>query len=63
MTVVEAHVGGIKLSSPDDSEELSSSVCSLLFESIAQNTTGNVYEPEVTYFLLKPFTFFQTCCV
>ncbi|KAL0915702.1 hypothetical protein M5K25_016140 [Dendrobium thyrsiflorum] len=46
MTVVEAHVGGIKLTSPDDGQELSSSVCSLLYESIAQNTTGNVYEPE-----------------
>ncbi|KAI0508032.1 hypothetical protein KFK09_014166 [Dendrobium nobile] len=35
MTVVEAHVGGVKLTSPDDGQELSSSVCSLLYESIA----------------------------
>ncbi|PKU78352.1 calcium-transporting ATPase 5, plasma membrane-type-like [Dendrobium catenatum] len=46
MTVVEAYVGGIKLTSPDDGQELPSSVYSLLYESIAQNTTGNVYEPE-----------------
>ncbi|KAK8936710.1 Calcium-transporting ATPase 8, plasma membrane-type [Platanthera zijinensis] len=46
MTIVEAHVGGIKLTSPDDGQQLSSTVSSLLIESIAQNTTGNVYEPE-----------------
>lgn len=46
MTVVEAHIGGIKLASPDDRQQLSSSLSSLLIESVAQNTTGNVYEPE-----------------
>ncbi|KAK8937866.1 Calcium-transporting ATPase 9, plasma membrane-type [Platanthera guangdongensis] len=46
MTIVEAHVGGIKLSSPDDGQQLSSTVSSLLIESIAQNTNANVYEPE-----------------
>ncbi|XP_028548558.1 calcium-transporting ATPase 5, plasma membrane-type, partial [Dendrobium catenatum] len=35
MTVVVAHVGGVKLTSPDDGQELSSSVYSLLYESIA----------------------------
>ncbi|KAG0463127.1 hypothetical protein HPP92_021603 [Vanilla planifolia] len=46
MTVVEAYVGGIKLASPDSNTQLASSICSLLIEAIAQNTTGNVYEPE-----------------
>ncbi|PKA50857.1 Calcium-transporting ATPase 8, plasma membrane-type [Apostasia shenzhenica] len=46
MTVVEAHVGGIKLAVPDNAEQLSASIHSLLMEGIAQNTTGNVYEPE-----------------
>ncbi|KAI0516047.1 hypothetical protein KFK09_008719 [Dendrobium nobile] len=35
MTVVEAHVGGVKLTSPDNGQELSSSVYSLLYDSIA----------------------------
>ncbi|KAK8936430.1 Calcium-transporting ATPase 9, plasma membrane-type [Platanthera guangdongensis] len=42
MMIVEAHVGGIKLTSPDDGQQLSSTVSSLLIESIAQNTIGNV---------------------
>ncbi|PKA52886.1 Calcium-transporting ATPase 9, plasma membrane-type [Apostasia shenzhenica] len=46
MTVVEAHVGGIKLSSPDNSQQLPDSVLSVLIEGLALNTTGNVYEPE-----------------
>ncbi|KAL0910603.1 hypothetical protein M5K25_021602 [Dendrobium thyrsiflorum] len=46
MTVVEAHVGGMKLAAPDDVKQLSSSICSLLIEGISQNTTGSVYEPE-----------------
>ncbi|KAH0449141.1 hypothetical protein IEQ34_022941 [Dendrobium chrysotoxum] len=46
MTVVEAHVGGRKLLHPGKIEDLSSSVHSLLVEGIAQNTTGNVFEPE-----------------
>ncbi|PKU77930.1 Calcium-transporting ATPase 10, plasma membrane-type [Dendrobium catenatum] len=46
MTVVEAHVGGVKLTSPDNGQELSSSVYSLLYDSIAWNASGNVYEPE-----------------
>ncbi|KAH0452769.1 hypothetical protein IEQ34_017093 [Dendrobium chrysotoxum] len=46
MTVVEAHVGGMKLAASDDVKQLSSSICSLLIEGISQNTTGSVYEPE-----------------
>ncbi|XP_020593782.1 calcium-transporting ATPase 8, plasma membrane-type-like [Phalaenopsis equestris] len=46
MTVVEAHVGGMKLPAPDDAKQLSPSVSSLLIEGISQNTTGSVYEPE-----------------
>ncbi|KAG0466022.1 hypothetical protein HPP92_020186 [Vanilla planifolia] len=46
MTVVEAHAGGVKLSSPDSTEQLASSICSLMIEGIAQNTTGNVFVPE-----------------
>ncbi|KAK8916917.1 Calcium-transporting ATPase 8, plasma membrane-type [Platanthera zijinensis] len=46
MTVVEAHVGGVKLASPDDVKQLSSSICSILIEGIAQNTIGSVYEPK-----------------
>ncbi|KAG0464563.1 hypothetical protein HPP92_020632 [Vanilla planifolia] len=46
MTVVEAHAGGVKLSSPDSTEQLASSICSLMIEGIAQNTTANVFVPE-----------------
>ncbi|XP_020695609.1 calcium-transporting ATPase 5, plasma membrane-type-like [Dendrobium catenatum] len=35
VSVVEAHVGGVKLTSPDDGQKLSSSAYSLLFESFA----------------------------
>lgn len=47
MTVVEAYAGGKKIDPPDDNEQLSSTVLSLLIEGIAQNTTGSVYMPEV----------------
>ncbi|XP_074566991.1 calcium-transporting ATPase 5, plasma membrane-type-like [Curcuma longa] len=46
MTVVEALVGGMNPQSPDDCDTLSESLVSLLIEGIAQNTTGNVFEPE-----------------
>lgn len=48
MTVVEALVGGMNPQSPDDCDTLSKSLVSLLIEGIAQNTTGNVFEPEVS---------------
>lgn len=52
MTIVEAYVGGKKLASPDSIQLLSSDVSSLLIEGIGQNTTGNVFVPEVTLFCL-----------
>ncbi|KAI0497030.1 hypothetical protein KFK09_023358 [Dendrobium nobile] len=51
MTVVEAHVGGMKLAAPDDVKQLSSSICSLLIEGISQNTTGSVYEQRMALLL------------
>ncbi|WOL06483.1 calcium-transporting ATPase 5, plasma membrane-type [Canna indica] len=46
MTVVEEYVGGIKLCSSDNYNALSTTASSLLIEGIAQNTSGNVFEPE-----------------
>ncbi|KAJ8628903.1 hypothetical protein MRB53_022226 [Persea americana] len=46
MTVVEATIGGKRIDSPDISQLLSSNVTYLLFEGIAQNTTGSVFTPE-----------------
>ncbi|THU54517.1 hypothetical protein C4D60_Mb10t25940 [Musa balbisiana] len=46
MTVVEANVGGMKLSSPDNCDILTDAASHLLIEGIAQNTTGNVFVPE-----------------
>ncbi|XP_042400097.1 calcium-transporting ATPase 5, plasma membrane-type-like [Zingiber officinale] len=46
MTVVEALVGGMNSQSLDNCDTLSKSLVSLLIEGIAQNTTGNVFEPE-----------------
>jgi Ca2+-transporting ATPase len=47
MTVVRSVVGGIKLKSPADIENLSPVVSSLILEGIAQNSSGSVFEPEV----------------
>lgn len=47
MTVVEALVCGKKMDSPDNSSSLPADVTSLLIEGIAQNSTGNVFVPEV----------------
>uniref|UniRef100_A0A0D9YN53 Calcium-transporting ATPase n=1 Tax=Oryza glumipatula TaxID=40148 RepID=A0A0D9YN53_9ORYZ len=46
MTVVRSVVGGIKLKSPADIENLSPVVSSLILEGIAQNSSGSVFEPE-----------------
>ncbi|KAM5546478.1 hypothetical protein ABKV19_002420 [Rosa sericea] len=46
MTVVEAYVGRNKIHPPDDSSQLHSLVSTLLSEGIAQNTNGNVFEPD-----------------
>ncbi|XP_056167003.1 calcium-transporting ATPase 10, plasma membrane-type-like isoform X2 [Syzygium oleosum] len=47
MTVVEAYVGGEKMDSPNSSSQLPTTMVSLLTESIAQNTNGSVFTPEV----------------
>lgn len=49
MTVVEVHAGGTKLHSPADCNALSNESSSLLIEAIAQNTSGSVFEPEVSF--------------
>ncbi|KAG1326882.1 putative Calcium-transporting ATPase 5, plasma membrane-type [Cocos nucifera] len=46
MTIVEAYIGGKKIDPPDNIELMSCTAISLLIEGIAQNTTGNVFEPE-----------------
>ncbi|XP_038978235.1 LOW QUALITY PROTEIN: calcium-transporting ATPase 5, plasma membrane-type-like [Phoenix dactylifera] len=46
MTIVVAYVGGKKIDPPDNIESMPSNAVSLLIEGIAQNTTGNVFEPE-----------------
>uniref|UniRef100_A0A0E0CGI9 Calcium-transporting ATPase n=1 Tax=Oryza meridionalis TaxID=40149 RepID=A0A0E0CGI9_9ORYZ len=46
MTIVRSVVGGIKLKSPADIENLSPVVSSLILEGIAQNSSGSVFEPE-----------------
>ncbi|XXG71086.1 hypothetical protein AAC387_Pa07g0418 [Persea americana] len=46
MTVVEANVGGKRIDPPDSIQLLPSNVSHLLFEGIAQNTTGSVFTPE-----------------
>lgn len=52
MTVMEAHVGGVRLDTSHGVEQVSSILTSLLVEGIALNTTGSVFEPEVVTFLL-----------
>lgn len=52
MTVVEAYICGKKIDPPNNTSELPSGIVSLLIESVAQNTTGSVFMPEVIKFLL-----------
>lgn len=47
MAVVEAYACLKKVDNSDGKPDLSPMVLSLLIEGIAQNTTGNVYVPEV----------------
>lgn len=51
MTVVEAYVGKKKIILPDDASSLHPELVSLLNEGIAQNTSGNVFEPKVCFVL------------
>nr|KYP52553.1 Calcium-transporting ATPase 10, plasma membrane-type [Cajanus cajan] len=46
MTVVEACIGGKKISPPHDKSQFSPTLCSLLIEGVAQNTNGSVYAHE-----------------
>jgi len=48
MTVVEAYFGGKKMDSPDNAQMLSADLTSLIVEGIAQNTSGSIFEPEVS---------------
>jgi Ca2+-transporting ATPase len=48
MTVVEAYFGGKKMDSPDNAQMLSADVTLLIVEGIAQNTSGSIFEPEVS---------------
>lgn len=58
MTVVEAYVGEKNIAGASNASSLSPTVNSLILEGIAQNTTGNVYEPEVTLYISLYFHFF-----
>ena len=49
MTVVEAYFGGKKMDSPDNAQMLSADVTSLIVEGIAQNTSGSIFEAEVSH--------------
>lgn len=49
MTVVEAYVGKKKINLPDDIPNLNPDVTSLINEGVAQNSSGNVFEPKVQF--------------
>jgi Ca2+-transporting ATPase len=51
MTVVEAYAGRNKLNPPDDSSMLHPEALSLINESIAQNSTGNVFLSKVSLYI------------
>lgn len=48
MTVVVAYIGGKKIDPLDNVDQMHYTTSSLLIEGIAQNTTGNVFVPEVS---------------
>lgn len=52
MTVAEAYAEGKKIVPPNIASHLSSTLISLLIESIAQNTKGSVYTPDVSLLLI-----------
>jgi hypothetical protein len=54
MTVVEAYFGGKKMVPTDNTEMLSASVSTMVIEGIAQNTSGSIFEPEVSLYLYFP---------
>lgn len=52
MTIVRAYFGGKLIDPPENPQLISSTIHALLVEGIAQNTTGNVFVPEVGLLLL-----------
>ena len=54
MTVVEAYFGGTKFDPYDNTGMMCTSVTALLIEGIAQNTSGSIYEAEVSHFSFMP---------
>lgn len=52
MTVVEAYVGRNSLNPADDSSKFHPEALSLIKESIAQNSTGNVFVSKVCLYML-----------
>jgi hypothetical protein len=61
MTVVEAYFGGNKMDSPDNAQSLSANVTSLIVEVIAQNTSGSIFEPEVSTISMKKANTYIVC--
>lgn len=61
MTVVEAYFGGKKMDPPDNVQVLSASISSLIVEGIAQNTSGSIFEPEVTLYFYSTSAFVCLC--
>ena len=61
MVVSEAYAGRKTLNQPDDSSQLHELVSSLLYEGVAQNTTGNVFVPKesITRRLIFMLEFFE----
>ena len=51
MSVVEAYFGGKKMVPIDNTEMLSATVSTMVIEGIAQNTSGSIFEPEVSLYL------------
>lgn len=47
MTVVEAYVGTKNIDPPEDVSQFDETVASLVYEGIAQNTTGSVFPAKV----------------
>jgi hypothetical protein len=65
MTVVQSIVSGVKLQAPANVDNLSPTVVSLLLEGIAQNTSGSVFEAQVSLhaLLLLHSHVILNCCL